>query len=56
MTVWRIDGAWQCFTACPNRGATHEQMLGTFLQLADDGTAYRGVWRPDGNDELEKIK
>lgn len=59
-TVWRVvhpDGSisWQAWTACHDRNAPFEQMLGTALVMHANGSADRITIRPDDTTHLMTV-
>lgn len=48
-------GQWYVYTACKDRNAAFEDMLGTALVLQSDGSASRWTARPDDMDDLFDI-
>jgi hypothetical protein len=59
-TIWRVvhpNGtvSWQAWTACHDRNAPFEQMLGTALVLHANGSADRMTIRPDDTTQIMTV-
>lgn len=54
--VWHVgNGIWQLWTACPDRNASFDSMLGTCLMVYPSGKAERVTTRPDGTTQIMEI-
>ncbi len=58
--MWRVVSdtghvSWQIYTACPDRGAPFERMLGTFMLIQEDGSVDLVTSRPDGTVEYMEV-
>lgn len=59
-TVWRCVGGdgrvtWQVWTACHDRNAPFNDMLGTFMQLHPTGAVDRVTLSPDGTERIMEV-